>query len=140
MRLRSEIQSPRGVPYSLVYGALGILCAAAATLLAKIPERLLPIPLRCPFRALTGLPCLTCGGTRAMAALARGDLQAALSFNPLVSLTALALVAFACASSWQRLTRRSVLRIDLTPRERSGLRGLAAAALAINWVYLLVQR
>ena len=36
----------------------------------------------CGFRHLTGLPCQLCGGTRVCAALAQGDLSAALQLNP----------------------------------------------------------
>lgn len=35
----------------------------------------------CPFYRLTGLPCPGCGGTRAVVAFFKGDLQAAASFN-----------------------------------------------------------
>jgi hypothetical protein len=40
---------------------------------------------RCPFKVLTGLPCLSCGSTRAALALLRGDAAAAFHFNPLSS-------------------------------------------------------
>lgn len=35
----------------------------------------------CPFAAVTGRPCILCGGTRAVLAVARGDLVAAWHFN-----------------------------------------------------------
>lgn len=57
-----------------------------------------PLPLfPCAFHAISGLPCLFCGGTRAARAILRGDLQAALSLNslafPALFLLALAVVA-----------------------------------------------
>src|SRR5690349_6936182 len=48
----------------------------------------LPWPV-CTFRQLTGLPCITCGATRASLALLHGDLAAAWRLNPLV-----------CAGAW----------------------------------------
>lgn len=39
------------------------------------------VPL-CAFKHLTGVPCPLCGGIRACAALAQGDLSAALLVNP----------------------------------------------------------
>jgi hypothetical protein len=40
------------------------------------------IPLFCPFKALTGIPCPGCGMTRALLSLAKGDFQGAFHFNP----------------------------------------------------------
>jgi Protein of unknown function (DUF2752) len=40
--------------------------------------------LSCPLHATTGLWCPFCGGLRAVAALSRGDLAAAASFNVVV--------------------------------------------------------
>ncbi|MEV4423578.1 DUF2752 domain-containing protein [Patulibacter sp. NPDC049589] len=50
-------------------------------------------PPICPFRLLTGLPCPFCGGTRALAAAARGDLDGALRFNAVWPVVAVALIA-----------------------------------------------
>jgi len=41
------------------------------------------IPLICPFRTISGIPCPGCGMTRAFLALAEGDFLGALRFNPL---------------------------------------------------------
>ena len=40
------------------------------------------IPLFCPFKALTGIPCPGCGMTRAMLSITKGDLQGAIGYNP----------------------------------------------------------
>ena len=51
------------------------------------------MPLGCPFRAATGLPCPFCGGTRAFALASRGD-GSFLRFNAVwVALAALAVLA-----------------------------------------------
>ena len=67
-----------------------VLAAAAAALrplwLAVAPE--LP---GCAFRAITGVPCPTCGTTHAAVALLHGRLLAAFAANPLA---ALAIVGF----------------------------------------------
>lgn len=61
--------------------------AAAALLLAAVVLPWRP-PTLCLLRAVTGLPCPACGGTTAMVALGRGDLQGALAASPLVALGA----------------------------------------------------
>ena len=40
------------------------------------------IPLFCPFKALTGIPCPGCGITRAMLSITKGDFHGAFSYNP----------------------------------------------------------
>ena len=90
----------------------------------------------CPLRTLTGIPCPTCGGTRAIVAAARGDWIAALRFNPMLGIAGIALVlgvpllaGMAVGEwrrpAWDRLATPFVLRL------------VAAAALA-NWLYLIV--
>jgi hypothetical protein len=60
-------------------------CAVAAGLGVNLamPEVLIALAPRCPLRTLTGWECPGCGSTRALSALARGDLAAAWRFNPL---------------------------------------------------------
>src|SRR3954463_93827 len=64
-----------------------LLLPLAAEVLLK-----LGIAWPCAFKMITGLPCATCGGTRALAALGRLDLLSALRFNPMVACAAIVLV------------------------------------------------
>ena len=48
----------------------------------------------CPVKLATGLPCPSCGTTRAVESLAAGDLAGSLATNPLGLLAALALLVF----------------------------------------------
>jgi hypothetical protein len=50
-------------------------------------------PVLCPFHGLIGLPCPSCGLTRAMCALVSGDVAGALKWNALVVPVALLLAA-----------------------------------------------
>ncbi len=38
--------------------------------------------LACPFKAVTGMPCPTCGMTRSLVALSHGDIGASLACHP----------------------------------------------------------
>lgn len=40
----------------------------------------------CPLKNLADLPCPTCGGTRALLSLCKGQFSQAFSFNPLITL------------------------------------------------------
>ena len=57
------------------------------------PDRPLPFEV-CGFKYLTGLPCTTCGLTRALCHALRGDWTHSLSYHPAGPLLAAALVAW----------------------------------------------
>lgn len=96
--------SPRRLALLLL--ALAGASALALWWLGPRPPVWLP---PCPFHALTGLYCPGCGSTRALHALAHGELGAALGFNPLLVMTLPLLAAWALA----RVSK--TLRGDATP-------------------------
>lgn len=63
----------------LIGGVGAALCAAVAV----PPGMVGGGPVLCPFLRLTGLPCPTCGMTRAWVALGHGDWSSAVHLNPL---------------------------------------------------------
>ena len=70
--------------------------SSAALAVALLHLDRLPFAL-CVFRGLTGLPCPTCGSTRAVGRLAALDLAGALAMNPLTTLAAAGVVGWAVA-------------------------------------------
>jgi hypothetical protein len=77
-------------------GALDGLRAAEARVTGR-PE----VREACSFRLRTGLPCLGCGGTRALSAVARGEIRRGFAANPLgasVGLAAWAVLGAAASS------------------------------------------
>src|SRR5687768_4357832 len=66
------------------------------------PLRLLGVALatpgiqlpRCAFKTITGLPCPTCGVTRTVIALSRGDLAGALFLTPLAAIAGVAALLY----------------------------------------------
>ncbi len=71
--------------------AILVIAALGAGLLLRFPPGQYGFYPRCPVRALTGLLCPGCGGTRALAALLRGHLGEALGCNALVTFSSLLL-------------------------------------------------
>ena len=91
----------------------------------------------CLFHRLTGLPCLTCGSTRALAALAAGDVAGAFRQQPLAVAAALALGAGFAVHTFFLVALRRRVSVRLEAREWRAA-GLALAALAaLNWAYLV---
>jgi len=135
------VPAPRGrdrVPYALIFGAVTLLAAAAAWI--RITATTEWIPALCLLRVATGIPCPACHSTPALSALLTGRIGAALAFNPLITLLALGSVAAALGSAARRLAGRPALTLRTSQREETALRFAAIAAIAANWIYLLVSR
>lgn len=115
--------------------AASLLCAAAV-----LPIDAPPLSLfACPFRAATGLPCLTCGCTHAFAHVVRGEVLAAFLASPLGALLAIACAlhvlstcARLCGFSWSLRLPRSLLAPRLS-------RAAVLGALALNWIFLVAR-
>ena len=101
----------------------------------------LPVAVRprCLLKTWTGVPCCTCGATRALKALLHGHVAAALRLQPLVSVLAMAAIlwmGYACAGALLGVPR---VRVQITRREKTGLLVLAAVVVGANWVYLVLD-
>ncbi len=110
--------------------------AAAAVVVRFIGLDRLPFPT-CTFRALTGLPCMGCGSTRALGLLGRLDPLAALRMQPLATLAGLATGLWGVVDLVLLPVRRA-LRVELSPREAVWLAWIGLALALVNWGYLLV--
>jgi hypothetical protein len=121
----------RAVGHAEVFAAIAALSFAAARFLP-----LLDLSYECPWRALTGLPCATCGMTHAFFHLAHGEAAAALHASPAGALLAGLAWAFAAAAA---LRLAAGLRWpSLTPGAARALAVVGAAALLANWAFLVV--
>ena len=121
-----------GPPLGLIFGAIGALGAVAVGLLHLDRMKL----SLCYVKALTGLPCPTCGSTRAAGRLFELDLAGAFAMNPLATLAACAIVAWALGDL-VLLPRRRALGIEIAPRTGTALRVGVVVAVVLNWAYLL---
>ena len=120
------------LPLGAIFLAIG---TAAALAVAVLHLDRLPI-LVCLFRAATGVPCLTCGATRALAELVAGDVAAALAMNPLATLTALVLVPWG-VGDLALMTRGRALAVEVAPAAARVLRVAAVVVVLANWAYLV---
>lgn len=117
------------------------LSVTAATALFGVLWLSLGMPWpRCTFQALTGVPCFTCGSTRAAVAFLHGELGSAFRWNPMAAAGFIAILAYDAYAAAVLLfgLPRLRLRGPGTETRKTLVRLLVILAL-INWVYLLVR-
>lgn len=90
----------------------------------------------CGLKMLLGLPCFTCGATRATVALTDGDIAGAIGFQPLIVLIYAVLTIWGLVSFGTFLADRRVV-ISLSNLEKTALKASILAAPFVNWAYLI---
>ncbi len=136
MRVRWEraSASERARERPVVLTLAGILVAMALSM-ALGPFLVLP---PCLFHWLTGFPCPTCGTTRCVGTLLRGDVAAALRIQPMVCLLLVALALCLCYETAAMVWRWPRLRIaDASRREKWAAAWVGLLAVLANWAYLV---
>jgi hypothetical protein len=112
--------------------ALYLLLVATAHWTAGRAEAVIPV---CRFKLVTGIPCPTCGATRAAFSLLAGHLVEAWRFNPLMT------CAYLAAPPWLGMAffaRRRVV-VEFSRPARWVAVGALAVAAAGNWFYLIAR-
>ncbi len=140
--LRGPTLTPVAARWRVVY-----LIALAAVLvgLALVPPKTFPqtwiFPTSCG--AVTGLPCIFCGTTRALHYLLQGDLGRALYFNWLAYPLLLAALLLALTTFLELVCARNLLARLPRPRLTRTLLGSLAVGFVGLWVlqvYLAVSQ
>jgi hypothetical protein len=137
MRLVWRRSAPGEFNHELVWlvVSLAVLLAGAIWLGLRFPT------LRCPFLAVSGYPCLTCGATRCAIAFLHGNLPAAWHWNPLALIALCGLAIFDVYAAIVLVTgARRLCLMDLSRREKNVARVAIVALIALNWIYLLSHR
>lgn len=116
----------------LLWGFVAVALVALSPLGADLAD-LLP---ECPLKALVGLPCPTCGSTRAALALSHLDLSTALALNPLATAGWLGFVGGGWLAGGAAAIDRPLRRLELP--SSLAFRLTLPAVLLANWVYLVL--
>ena len=133
VRAPLAFQAPRGaLPLGAIFGGFAALCCAAVGLLG-LDHLGFTV---CIFRLTTGVPCATCGATRALGRLFRLDLAGALLMNPLVTLGTLGLLVWGAVDLALVPTRRA-LRLGVAPAWQPTVRVVVVFLLLLNWAFLI---
>ncbi len=115
--------------------AFGAVVAMSSAPLLPTLARMLP---PCALHALTGVPCVACGSTRAALALAHGRPLQALALNPLAAMAMMGgLLGGIVAPGWV------AMHGPLPKVEGAAARWLRIAlwaAIGLQWLYLVIVR
>ena len=129
MRRKLETLLP---PLTVVAGILTLL------IVARFYDYLPVKPPPCTFKTLSGLPCFGCGGTRAFKALSRGDVIAAVQFNPAIVMGVFAVAIWLAVA----LIKREKAYVPLSKADRKKRTiffvVLGVVIFATNWIYLIL--
>ncbi len=117
---------PPAVQLGFLWGAAAVFSAGLVFLAPGLLARARSTLPHCPVKALAGVPCPACGSGRALVALSRLHVAAALRLNPLFSAAALALA----------LAGRGVPEPRALPL---AVRVAAVLGVAANWAFLLLD-
>ena len=98
--------------------------------------RFLP-PSTCIFHNLTGLPCLTCGASRAAEAFFSGDFIGMLYFNPLIVVFC-GILFFSSLFKLLEFIFHFELKISVSRKFPVIARTLAITLIAANWLFLIM--
>jgi hypothetical protein len=129
--------APGETDHELLWGAVGLATTAVAVLAWATGAVVLPA---CVFKVVTGLPCVTCGSTRALAALAAGEVLAAVRWNPLAAAAAFGAVVYVPYGAMTGLAGSRRVRLRLAARDWRFLRAVALVTLAATWAFLVADR
>ncbi|MBN2337628.1 MAG: DUF2752 domain-containing protein [Acidobacteria bacterium] len=121
---------PRGVRVLKGVLAGGLLLALGT--LAVVPPGKLPLP-PCAFYEWTGHGCLTCGMTRSLGALARGEWIAAIQYHLMGPLVLIGMVLALAALSFEAIGGRA-FRWPVSRRAGKRLLWAIAAVWLLYWV------
>ena len=131
VRVRSATKDERQL------ALLWLAAAVSAIVLRPLWLAAAPHLRSCIFRSLTGVPCPTCGTTRAATAFLQGHVMTAFANSPLATLAGLLFVVGAPIAVIWTTARWPVpsLSNPLPPWVRIAAVGLIAA----NWLYLILR-
>ena len=99
----------------------------------------IPIPIGCPFKTITGIPCPGCGGIRAAQCLLRGEILHALYTNPLSCIFCLFCTILPFWSFYDCHKGRLTLKNFLTTQWSNKVLIIVEVILVANWVWNIIK-
>ena len=99
----------------------------------------IPIPIGCPFKTITAIPCPGCGGIRATQFLLKGEILDALYTNPLSCLFCLLCATLPLWSFYDCYNGKQTLKTCLTTPWSYKAIVVTVIILLANWIWNIVK-
>ena len=99
----------------------------------------IPIPMGCPFKAITGIPCPGCGGIRAVQFLLKGEILHALYTNPLSCIFCLFCAVLPLWSFYDCYNGKHTLKTCLTTPWSNKAIVVTVIILLVNWIWNIIK-
>jgi len=120
------------VEFGIIYGGIVLLALLAARL-----GHIASMAPSCAFEGLLGVPCPTCGSTRAVVHLSHGEVASAFAMNPAVTLVIVFAVLFLFYSLIALMFDFRRIGFIMTEREKNTVRIAAVLLLLAQWGWLI---
>ncbi|MFA5072524.1 MAG: DUF2752 domain-containing protein [Nitrospirota bacterium] len=120
------------IEFSLVYGSITLLLLCAA----RFPELHALLP-SCVFQDMSGIPCPTCGTSRALISFAQGDIIHAFVHNPMVLIVVSGVLLWFLYSLITLIVSLPRICFEFSPNEKRRIRAGAVVFFMLNWMYLV---
>lgn len=133
MRFHLKVQNPGEFDHEAVWGSMALALLATAIL---YPFDRYPLVV-CWFHNATGIPCPSCGATRAFVQMIHGHFVEGFAYNPLGAVFFIACAAFVPYAIFAIFAKKRRLRFSLDPRDRIPAVILILLLIAANWAYLV---
>jgi hypothetical protein len=133
LRILLKERTPGQIEFGIIYGGFALIALVVTRFLPALTT-VLP---SCVFKGITGIPCPTCGATRAVMHLSRGDIIASLEMNPLVAIAVVSGMMYFIYSALTFLFNMRRITVIFADNEMNPVRLIVALTVAINWGYLV---
>jgi hypothetical protein len=133
MHVSLKKRTPGQIEFGIIYGGIALV----ALFVVRFFPVMTALAPSCVFKGLTGIPCPTCGGTRAAVHLASGDVIASLGMNPLAATVLIFGILCFFYSALTFLFNIQRINLVITDHEKNAARLILIATAAINWTYLI---
>jgi hypothetical protein len=133
MRLFLKKRTPEQIEFGIIYGGIALVLLGFGRV-----QPVLSFAPHCLFKGLIGIPCLTCGSSRAVVHLSHGNILSAFAMNPLTTLCMISLVLYFFTSLITVAFDLPRIRFLPTEREKNFIIAGAVMLLLAQWAYLII--
>ncbi len=133
MRFLLRKRNPGEIEFGIIYGSIVVLALLAGYFLP-----LLSLAPTCVFKALTGIPCPTCGSTRSLVLLSHGHIVPALFMNPLIGACGLAGILLFFIDLITLFLGLPKISIFVPQSGKDRMRFYMLFLIVANWSYLIL--